>query len=210
MVLFSLPLTWDEYELQVRRRYRETAAQVLDLYPRGSYPSPMAALAGIEGDRWFRCKARASVMALSRHSADTFFYHFTFDDYWIGDHVGATHGLQVPFLFQSFDHALWPLLFPLGPGEKASYLSELFMNYWANFARHGDPNAEGLPRWAPYDLADRENIVLDVPVSSERDLLRDRCDFWDECAARAMPAQSMIRKNARFSLHEPGLTAMIK
>ncbi len=180
----SIPFTWDQYEFQVRYRYQEIADQVLDLYPPGSYPTPMATLAGIEGDRWFRCKARASVMALSQTSADTFFYHFTFDDYWLGHLVGATHGMDVPFIFKSFTQGQWSLLFPLGPGRNASRLSEFYMDYWTNFARHGDPNGKGLPGWPPYDPTERVNIVLDVPVSWETDLLRDCCDFWDEQAAR--------------------------
>ena len=178
--LFSLPLNWNQYELEVRNRYPGFADKILGLYPPGSYPGPVAALAVIEGDRWFRCKMRASVSALSRYSPNTYFYHFTFDDYWLGHLVGAAHGMQIPFLFKSFDHALWPLLFPLGPGQNARYLSELSMDYWANFARKGDPNREGLPAWPPYEPVEREHIVLDVPVSLDRDLLKDPCDFWDE------------------------------
>ena len=180
LALPSLPFNWEQYEQQVRYRYKGLADQLLTLYPPGSYPYPIAALAGIEGDRWFRCKMRASVMALSRYSPDTFFYHFTFDDFWLGPLVGATHGMLVPFLFQSFDHALWPILFPLGPGRSAMQLSELSMDYWTNFAQKGDPNGAGLPVWNPYESFGRENLVLDMPVSSEKDLLRDRCDFWDE------------------------------
>jgi len=37
------------------------------------------------------------------------------------------------------------------------------------FARHGDPNHPGLPRWKPYGLEARETMVFDVPSRMEND-----------------------------------------
>jgi para-nitrobenzyl esterase len=55
-------------------------------------------------------------------------------------------------------------------------LSEQMMDYWTNFARTGDPNGKGLPRWPGYD-ADKELIHLDSTITSGPDTLRPQYEF---------------------------------
>ena len=37
------------------------------------------------------------------------------------------------------------------------------MLYWTNFAKHGDPNGEGLVRWTPFTKESPLTFVIDVP-----------------------------------------------
>jgi para-nitrobenzyl esterase len=62
------------------------------------------------------------------------------------DH-GMQHGVDVPYVFKTLG-AQDP---NLGPGDYA--ISETVATYWTNFAKHGDPNSEGLPRWQPFTEA---------------------------------------------------------
>ncbi len=178
--LSPLPLFWDKYELQVQAHYQEAADQILALYPSNSDFLPILTLTRIEGDRWFRCKARAAAMALTEHHPDTYLYHFTFDDFWLSSVLGSPHAFDVLFLFNSFDKGNTRSFFPTGPTPEALELSGALMDYFTNFALTANPNARGLPTWPAYDLTDRRHLVLDDPISLDNNFLNETCDFWDE------------------------------
>jgi para-nitrobenzyl esterase len=47
-------------------------------------------------------------------------------------------------------------------------LGDMLANYWTNFARTGDPNGPGLPRWPEYRTADRKVMhFAAVPTVAE-------------------------------------------
>jgi len=48
-------------------------------------------------------------------------------------------------------------------------LSDIMSSYWANFAKTGDPNEEGLPEWKPYNKDDRKLMELGSKVAPKDD-----------------------------------------
>jgi para-nitrobenzyl esterase len=58
--------------------------------------------------------------------------------------LGAFHSLELPFVFGTLRDSAWHWL-PFTPEDAA--LSNLIQTYWTNFAKSGDPNAQGLPNW---------------------------------------------------------------
>jgi len=58
-------------------------------------------------------------------------------------------------------------------------MSEQMMTYWTNFARTGDPNGGGLPKWPVYASASGSQVMyLNQPVShADKDDLRDQFLF---------------------------------
>jgi hypothetical protein len=51
--------------------------------------------------------------------------------------------------------------------------------YWANFARTGNPNGSGLPNWPQYDLSDGAYMQFDTPVSTGTHFRDAECAFWN-------------------------------
>jgi len=51
---------------------------------------------------------------------------------------------------------------PTGDAEDARRVSATMQQALLAFARHGDPNYSGLPRWEPYTLPRRATMVFDA------------------------------------------------
>ena len=58
--------------------------------------------------------------------------------------TGAFHSAELWYVFQTLLRCWRPLT------GKDFELSNLMADYWANFAKTGDPNGEGLPPWTPF------------------------------------------------------------
>ncbi|XP_028640232.1 acylcarnitine hydrolase-like [Grammomys surdaster] len=61
--------------------------------------------------------------------------------------------------------------------EKEKLLSRRMMKYWANFARHGNPNSEGLPHWPMLDQ-DEQYLQLNTQPAVGQALKAKRLQFW--------------------------------
>jgi para-nitrobenzyl esterase len=111
---------------------------------------------------------------LQHGSNQVFTYRFDWDRMsvapWLGGaYIGATHGLEVPFVFGSLE--LGPEFFQLpliATDAMPSFetLSRAMMSYWAAFAYDGDPgcgrNGE-LPLWTRRKQHGEKSMLLDDP-----------------------------------------------
>jgi len=73
-------------------------------------------------------------------------------------YLNACHGLELPFVFKTFDSSGGGLVGPNPPRG----LSDAMQDAWISFARTGDPNHKGLPNWPAYDLSHRATMIFDT------------------------------------------------
>ncbi len=151
---FSREKTPEEFIANTRKRFGPFADQLLKAYPVGpdSVPKTARDLMRDAAFGWHTW-SWALLQARTGKSRVYFYYFDQHPDHPPGspeaDH-GTPHGVDVPYVFQTLD----PKDSKLTAGDWA--VSALLSTYWTNFAKHGDPNGEGLPAWPPFTASDRQ------------------------------------------------------
>ncbi len=59
-------------------------------------------------------------------------------------------------------------------------LAALITRYWTNFAKHANPNGEGLPEWQPYNTTDHHTLLLRPAAHTVAGVRRAVLDLWDQ------------------------------
>ena len=103
-------------------------------------------LAAVEGDQMFTMPAVRLAEAHTAH-ATTRMYRFSWPTPVLDGALGACHGLELPFVFETTDRAT---VF-VGDNPPADIAHGLHIA-WIRFATVGDPNGHDLPQWPPYEL----------------------------------------------------------
>ncbi|XP_036604067.1 pyrethroid hydrolase Ces2e-like isoform X2 [Trichosurus vulpecula] len=76
--------------------------------------------------------------------------------------------------------------------EEEKLLSHRIMSYWANFARHGDPNVPDLTHWPVYDQKE-EYLQLNLELSVGKSLKRDKFEFWTKTVPQKMKESQTVK-----------------
>ena len=95
---------------------------------------------------------------------------------------GASHASEIPYVFGA----------PGGRGGAGAEpqdqaMARMMNTYWANFAKSGDPNGEGLPKWPVYDASKDELLKFraDGSAAGSPDPKKARLDVIERLANEA-------------------------
>jgi para-nitrobenzyl esterase len=102
--------------------------------------------------------------ARARVGAPTWVYQLDFQSP-VEPWRGAPHTLDIPLVFGTLD-AEGSIA---GTGAASRRVSGQMMNAFIAFARTGDPNHRGIPRWPVHTLPNRETMIFDVETRVAND-----------------------------------------
>jgi para-nitrobenzyl esterase len=125
---------------------------LIDKY-RQDYPADSASdlYFRISADRGARTNAIGQAQAkLDQQSGDVYMYNFAWNTPLDDGRLRAFHTAELPLAMR------------LVLNPDAEELSKQIAGAWAGFARTGDPNHDGLPRWEKYSTANKATMVFDV------------------------------------------------
>ncbi len=170
-------VTADDYATLLTDAFGADAATVLAEYPLGD-DDPAVALATVLGDwgAWIgACPVLRTAEAAAVHQP-VYAYEFAEDSGVVeqGFPMGAFHGLELPYLWD-LDLA-WDPYPPLGPDQER--LSATMIDYWAAFARTGDPNGPGRTSWPELGATGTVLGLSADHVGPAPFAAGHRCDLW--------------------------------
>ena len=109
-------------------------------------------------------------------SAPVWVYLFTWKTPVFGGLLGATHALELPFVWGAIDDPIWA---PFVGEEPPAAVATAMQDAWLAFARTGDPNTPGgAVAWPRYDSQRRPTLEFGAEVKVVDDPNRTIREVW--------------------------------
>ncbi|KAJ7424231.1 Fatty acyl-CoA hydrolase precursor, medium chain [Willisornis vidua] len=146
-----------------------------------------------------------AIKALNYHresGAPAYFFEFQHrpSSYWDSkpEYVKADHGDEVGFVFGG-PFLAGEIQLRSEVTEEEKNLSRTLMKYWANFARNGNPNGEGLVEWPSYNL-NEEYLQINLKQKKARKLKEEKVEFWRKLMLEKTNMKQMENKKVNSEL----------
>ncbi|HWM66139.1 MAG TPA: carboxylesterase family protein, partial [Steroidobacteraceae bacterium] len=104
-------------------------------------------------------------------------YRFDLPSSALGGRLGATHGTDIPYIFNDIPPGKGV---PDGSNPSVRKVAKEWSNTILAFARNGNPNGAGLPAWPKYSHATRESLVIDADSRTAHDLDDPHLKIWGD------------------------------
>ena len=143
--LFVYQMQLDAYRGMIKAQYGDWAEKMFEAYPATNDQEALWATQDIFRDNAFGWSTYAwANLQTQTGKGRVYFYYF--DQQSQNSIVkvcrGATHVAEMPFIYG------WNW----GPMTNSEqHMAQIMPQYWINFVKYGDPNANGLPYWTTYE-----------------------------------------------------------
>ena len=165
------------FAADVRTRFGAAADAVLKEYPTATPEEALESAASFASDsfisyatwKWVETHLQTGGSPVYRYSFDRKI-PVEPDSKMTARDIGARHAGEIEYVFGALERSLPKVAWE--PADRT--LSDAITTYWANFAKTGDPNGNGLPVWPRYETATRQVLHLDTTIKAAPDVLRPR------------------------------------
>jgi para-nitrobenzyl esterase len=150
--------TMEQVKGFISNQYKDKAndfiAAVKKAYPDTEKPSDL-----MDVDLLFRPGAvyQANIKSALPGGAPVYMYMFTWQSPVLDGKYKALHCMELPFVFNNIERCAQMT----GATEDAFELAEKVSQAWINFARFGNPNQSGLPKWETYTEKTGTTMLFD-------------------------------------------------
>lgn len=168
----------DGFVSQAEREFPARSEEFLKLYAHSTPGEALDAAADYAGDKFIAYSTwKWLEEQVATGKAPVYRYLFALGnpgDRFHTPAAGAFHSDDIEYVFGTLDsrpEAMWR------PEDRK--LSNELQSYWTNFAKTGDPNGPGLPKWPKYGPAEWQTMHLDRTSEARPDAHRERYLFLD-------------------------------
>ncbi|MDB5425358.1 MAG: hypothetical protein JWQ29_2774 [Phenylobacterium sp.] len=123
----------------------------------------------------------------AQRRAPVYMYKVTWETPVMGGRLRSPHAVELPLVFDNV--AVAPFLVGVGPGQQK--MADEMSSTFAAFARTGNPNVKGLPRWPAYDPVKRATFIYDVPPKVVSDPNADYRRLWAKVKPMDGPSKAL-------------------
>ena len=154
-------------EKLLRTAYGAHADGLLAVYPHATDAEATQSMRDLLRDTTFGWPTWAWARLQSQYGRGKAYVYY-FDHRTPLSRNGAGHAAEIPYVFRTLGTFSGPsgLIGTPQPGDRA--MSELMSSYFVNFAKSGDPNGTGLPRWPSFSESAQTVMYLDAKPSARQ------------------------------------------
>lgn len=172
--LFVYQMTLDAYKGMIQAQYGDWAQKAMDAYPATNDQEALYAVQDIFRDNAFGwCTWTWANLQTKTGKGHVYMYYFDqqSQNSILKNSRGATHVAEMPFIYG------WNW----GPmTETEQHMAQIIPQYWINFTKTGNPNAEGLPYWTTYSQGEATVMNMHNGLHLTTAPNEKQMTFWEE------------------------------